>query len=84
MATSHSKQTSAQREEAPSRAGIREAAVRADPRGAGLWWLWLLSDQATIGTGRRARTEPVSPADPRPTADPARSWALADLALEST
>jgi hypothetical protein len=36
-------------------------------RGAGLWWLWLVADQAMIGTRRRR-------------ADPARSWALAERA----
>jgi hypothetical protein len=41
----------------------------------GLWWLWLVSDQATIGTKRPEQL----PA--RLGAGSARSWALADLAL---
>ena len=49
----------------------------ADPREAGLWWLWLVSDQAMIGAGRSAKPEP------RPAAAAARSWAFADLALQS-
>jgi hypothetical protein len=36
-------------------------------RGAGLWWLWLVADQAMMGTRRRR-------------ADSARSWALAERA----
>ena len=50
-------------------------------RGTGLWWLWLVSDQAMIGTKQRSRTEPRSAAAPPDAA--ARSWAFADLALES-
>ena len=47
-------------------------------RGTGLWWLWLVSDQAMIGTQR------PSQADARPDADTARSWAFADLALDTS
>jgi hypothetical protein len=67
MATLSSKQTSTQ-----------ETALRVDahgPRATGLWWLWLVSDQATIGTQRRSQ------ASRQPGTDVARSWALADLAL---
>ena len=61
----------------------------ADAHGATLWWLWLVSDQATIGTQRRARTEArqqaaaQSAAETGPAAAAARSWSFADLALES-
>ena len=47
-------------------------------RGTGLWWLWLVSDQAMIGTKR------PSQAAARPGDEVARSWAFADLALNST
>jgi hypothetical protein len=62
----------------------RQPAVRADApadapaaRGTGLWWLWLVSNQALMGTKRPARKEPA-PGD-----STARSWALADLALNA-
>ena len=48
------------------------------PHGTGLWWLWLVSDQAMIGTRRS------SPAAAQPGDEVARSWALADLALNGT
>jgi hypothetical protein len=48
------------------------------PRGTGLWWLWLVSDQAMIGTKR------PSQAVARTGDDVARSWAFADLALNCT
>jgi hypothetical protein len=47
-------------------------------RGTGLWWLWLVSDQAMIGTKR------PSQAAARPGDQVARSWAFADLALNGT
>jgi hypothetical protein len=47
-------------------------------RGTGLWWLWLVSNQALMGTQKPPRKEPA-PGD-----STARSWALADLALNAT
>jgi hypothetical protein len=44
-----------------------QGAATSTARGAGLWWLWLVADQAMMGTRRRR-------------ADPARSWALAERA----
>ena len=73
MATSSSKRASALgRGPEPS----RQPDVPADARGASLWWLWLLSDQAMIGTKRPSRGSARSGDAVE------RSWAFADLALK--
>jgi hypothetical protein len=79
MATLCSKRTDApeaQPEEQETRGDARAGTLAS--RGTGLWWLWLVSDQAMIGTRRPDQ------AAARPGDEVARSWALADLALNGT
>jgi hypothetical protein len=67
MATSPLNQTSRSTKRLihPAAQGTETPAARS----AGLWWLWLVADQATMGTRRRR-------------GDSARSWALAERARE--